>query len=123
VRRRFWFVLGLGLLLAAVTALSFVRGGVEVPADAEPVPARYESLAFGVTLLFLATMVLVSMAQRVDAFALGAVIIAVLLQVILFVGWVDSPQAEGFRFFAVASGLPLVLIVVTLLFNALQREG
>lgn len=118
MRRRAIF----GLVLAGVLLIVCV-GAYSNDIDSAEAVNRTRGLALGVTVLFLVALVGMSFAARVDGFSLGSAVIAVLLQVIMFLGWLASPQEEADRFFLLASGLPFVLIAVTLLFNALQRES
>lgn len=116
MRTRFTVSLVLGIVLAAIMLWSFATH-----TDAKP--GRHHLLALVVALAFVAALVIVAWLEHVDGFSFGSVVIAVLLEWTIFTGWNSSPQEEADGYFLFASALPLVLVVVTLLFNALQKEA
>jgi hypothetical protein len=86
-------------------------------------PPRHYLVALFVAALFPLALLAFAWSQGIDGFAFGSIVLAALLETVLYVGWSASPQEEADWFFFAATGLPFVLIVVTLLFNALQREA
>lgn len=75
--------------------------------------------------LFPIGVVALGFSGRLDKFSTGTNLFAVILEVALFVGWVHSPnlQTETLQYFFIATGLPAVIVAVTVLFDVLQREA
>lgn len=111
-------------LVTAVVLLALLYTTFDRESDPEKnETTRYYKVALAVAAAFPIAMVGFALSQRIDGFSFGSIVFAVLLEVVIFMGWAASPQEEKDSFFYLASILPLVLIFVTLLFNALQKEA
>lgn len=113
----------LGMLVAVLEGVTLVTWATNVASGTPPVAGKYRGVALAVTLLFPLLLLAFSWKLKLDGFALGSAVFAVLLETVLFVGWLGSPQGETIRFFLIGSALPLILLVVTWLFHYLQREA
>lgn len=60
---------------------------------------------------------------RHDGFSLGAIYIAVLFELAIYMGWTHSPQLEEHRLLWTATLMPVIFILLVVLFNYLQREA
>lgn len=122
-RRSLLVLVGIAVLLDLIALNAFaVWKASETDAADEATKEGGRVAAFVVTLAFPLIMVAANVSGRVDAFSQGAIVLAVVLQTILFSGWISDKAGESAQYFWVATAFPAILILVTLLFNYLQKE-
>jgi len=119
VRSRVTFAV-VAVLVSGLLIVTTYRSESTDPEHQKP---RHYKVAGFIAGAFALSLVAFAASQRIDGFSFGSIVLAVLLEIILFMGWANSPQDEPDRYFYLASALPFTLIVATLLFNALQKEA
>lgn len=125
--RSFWVLLVIAALCEAAIVYAWLDHRddppITVPEGTEAEPTReYPDLGFVIASLFPLGLVGIGWTQRYDGFTLGASAIAVIIEAVLFFGWIGSPQREEDKLFWYASVFPAILIVVSLVMHHLQQE-
>lgn len=126
VSTRVWVYVGLAIALEATIAWASLEGAkiYEPEPTASQVTEDEKMLPLGAAAaaLFPIILAFVGIRARLDPFALGSIIIAVIVEVALFVGWARSLQAEAQTAFWVSTTFPALLIALTFYFHRLQKD-
>lgn len=111
------------LILIAVVGAFGARDAEVVAEGTAPTRSTLDYAAVS-ALAVVVPFVPVLFASRgwVDGFALGSIVFATIIEAILAIGWLGSPQHEPAWYFWAATLLPAVLIGSTYWFYAIQAK-